>query len=111
VNKLKISEATVSLADYTRELQGPLIVTTDGRPVAALVPIEGVDLETLAVGTNPQFLDLIERIRRRMEKEGGIPSEEIRREFGLPPKPRRNSRLKSGKSKMGSRAKTHGGQV
>jgi prevent-host-death family protein len=98
VKKLKISEATASLADYTRDLQGPLIVTTHGRPVAALVPIKGVDMETLAVGTNPQFLDLIERSRRREQEEGGISSEEIRRRFGLPPFSGRKSKPRGGAS-------------
>lgn len=85
MKKLKLSEATASLAEYTRALnEGPLVVTAHGKPIAALVPIEGVDLETLAVGTNPQFLDLIERSQRRMEAEGGISSEEMHHRLGIP---------------------------
>ena len=31
-----------------------------GQPVAALVPIENLDLETVGLRTNPKFIELIE---------------------------------------------------
>jgi len=75
-------DATGSLADYSAQIgRGPVIVTNDGRPIAALVPIENADLETVALSCNPQFLDLIERSRARVRAEGGISSEEMRRRF------------------------------
>lgn len=76
------ADATGSLADYTAEIdKGAVIVTNQGQPVAALVPIENADLETVALSTNRQFLDLIERSRARARVEGGISSEEMRRRF------------------------------
>ncbi len=73
-------DATGSLADYAAEIgKGTVIVTDQGQPVAALVPIDNADLETAALSTNPQFLALIERSRARVRKEGGISSEEMRR--------------------------------
>ena len=75
-------EATRTLADYASEIQsGPVVVTDHGRPVAALVPIENADLETVALSTNRRFLDLIERSRSRVRDEGGVSSEEMRRRF------------------------------
>jgi antitoxin (DNA-binding transcriptional repressor) of toxin-antitoxin stability system len=56
-------------------------LTVDGRPVAALVAIENTDAETASLSTNPQFLALIERSRRRVE--GGVSSAEMRRRLGL----------------------------
>lgn len=56
-----------------------------GRPVAALVPITSGDVESISLGTNPDFLALIEASRRRQRAEGGTPLAEVRREFGLPP--------------------------
>jgi prevent-host-death family protein len=100
MKKLKLTEATASLAEYTRELNhGPLVVTAHGKPVAALVPIEGVDWETLCVGTSPKFLDIIEQSRRRYETEGGISSEEMRQHLGLKPKGKRKSIVSNQKSK------------
>ena len=76
-------DATGTLADYTAQIgSGPIIVTTHGRPVAALVPLENSDLESVALGNNPQFLELIERSRTRVRDEGGISAEELRRRLG-----------------------------
>jgi antitoxin (DNA-binding transcriptional repressor) of toxin-antitoxin stability system len=77
---LELSEAMGPLAEYAREVgREPLVLTVDGSPVAALVPIEDADLETVSLATNPRFLALIERSRARQKAEGGISSEEMRR--------------------------------
>jgi hypothetical protein len=46
-----------------------------------LVPIENADMETVALSTNREFLDLIERSRVSALTEGGISSKEMRRRF------------------------------
>jgi prevent-host-death family protein len=92
---INVSKATAPLADYVQKVRkGPVILTIDGRPVAALVPIQDADLETVAVGTNPDFLALIERARARHRSEGGISSDEMRRRFGIKPKRSAASRKK-----------------
>jgi len=55
----------------------------NGKPVAAVVPIENADLETVTLSTHPQFLALIERSRSRQKAEGGISSAEMRRRLGV----------------------------
>jgi prevent-host-death family protein len=81
---LEITQATAPLAEYAREVsKEPVIVTLDGKPIAALVPIENVDWETIRLSTDPQFLALIERSRARQKTEGGISSTEMRRRLGL----------------------------
>ena len=75
--------ATASLADYAADIgNDPLVVTSHGQPVAALVPIQNADMETVALSTNREFLELIERSRARVRAEGGISSAEMRRRFG-----------------------------
>lgn len=74
--------ATATLAEYAAEIaSGAVIVTSEGRPVAALVPIENADLETVSLSTNREFLELIERSRARVRAEGGVAGEEMRRRF------------------------------
>ena len=74
------ADATASLAEYAAQIEnGPVIVTHQGRPVAALMPIENADLETVTLSTNPKFLEMIERSRSRIHAEGGISSDEMRR--------------------------------
>ena len=73
------ADATATLAEYTANIDsGPVIVTNHGQRVAALVPIENADMETVALSTSRVFLDLIERSRTRARAEGGISSEEMR---------------------------------
>lgn len=82
---MEVAQARAALADYVRDVnQEPVIVADHGRPVAALVAIEDTDMETASLSTNPAFIALIERSRSRQQAEGGISSEEMRRELGLP---------------------------
>lgn len=84
VRTLDITEAIQPLAEYAQQVDtGPIVVTIGGRPVAVVVATENVDLETLSLSTNPQFLALIERSRARQESEGGISSDEMRRRLEL----------------------------
>jgi len=83
---LERAKATGSLAKYARDLnKEPVILTVGGKPVAALVPIENADLETVTLSTHPKFLALIERSRTRQKSEGGISSAEMRRRLGIEP--------------------------
>ena len=78
------TEATAPLAEYMAEVEKePLIVTSKGKPIAALVPIENADLETVSLSTSRKFLELIERSRARQHAEGGISSDEMRRRLGV----------------------------
>ena len=81
---VELSKATASLKAYARDVsKEPMIVTIEGKPVAALVAIDNADLETVTLSTHPQFLALIERSRARQKSEGGISSKELRRRLGL----------------------------
>ena len=81
---IEMTQATASLAEYTRQVAvEPMIITASGKPVAALVAIENTDLETVSLSTNPQFLAIIERSRTRQQAEGGISSEEMRQRLGI----------------------------
>jgi prevent-host-death family protein len=81
---LEMAKATAPLADYARDLnKEPVILTVRGKPVAALVPVENADTETVALSTNPRFLALIERARVRRKAEGGVSGAEMRRRLGL----------------------------
>jgi len=81
---IEMVKATAPLAEYARDVKdAPVVLTVDGKPVAALEPIENADLETVTLSTHPGFLALIERSRSRQHAEGGISSAEMRRRLGL----------------------------
>ena len=79
VVKIDITDATDPLAAYVRKADaGPLIITDQERPIAALVLLGITDLETVALSTDPDFLKLIQGSRARHAGEGGMTSAEIR---------------------------------
>ncbi|MBI3822065.1 MAG: hypothetical protein HY289_05215 [Planctomycetes bacterium] len=76
------NKATATLAAFADDIvSGPVVVTDSGKPIAVLVPLVNADLETVSLSTNPRFIELIERSRARVRKEGAISSKEMRRRF------------------------------
>jgi antitoxin (DNA-binding transcriptional repressor) of toxin-antitoxin stability system len=73
-------DATGRLADYAAEIKlGPVVITDNGEPVAALVSLENTDLETIGVCTNAKFVTLIERSRAAVRSEGAVSEADMRR--------------------------------
>jgi prevent-host-death family protein len=88
---IDIKKATGQLKDYAKAAEDEVVVVTrKGKPVAAVVALDDADYESLSLSTNSRFVEIIARSRSRMEKEGGIPTDEIRRRLGIPrPRKRR----------------------
>ena len=72
--------AGASLDDYVAKNRGrTLVVTRRGKPVAALLPIEDADWESVSLSTNPRFIRMIQRSRARQATKGGVSLEEARK--------------------------------
>ena len=56
-------------------------MTSEGKPVAVLAGVRNRDIELVSLSTNPAFMSIIERARRRYKDEGGVSSEDVRRMF------------------------------
>jgi len=81
---IEISSATATLAEYVTDIANePVVVTSNGKPIAALLAIDDVDLETISLRDNPEFLSIMAQSRARLKAEGGISSQEMRRRLGL----------------------------
>jgi antitoxin (DNA-binding transcriptional repressor) of toxin-antitoxin stability system len=64
VKKVTIAKATASLADHVRKLNGEVLVLTEsGQPVAALVPIQDMDMGN-ARGRNESTIPRNHRARQ-----------------------------------------------
>jgi antitoxin (DNA-binding transcriptional repressor) of toxin-antitoxin stability system len=63
----------------------PLIVTQDGQTVAAVVPANNEEAESLLLSVNSQFDAILERSQKRLEAEGPVSSADVRSRLGLPP--------------------------
>jgi antitoxin (DNA-binding transcriptional repressor) of toxin-antitoxin stability system len=94
VKRVEVADATESLATYIRKAagSGPVVITDDGQPVAALVMLEHTDLETIGLSADPEFLELIQNSRARHAREGGLSSAEVRRRLESEPSPPRRSK-------------------
>ena len=89
---LDISEAPAQLKKYARSARRePLLITSRGKPYATLAGVgPQTDYENLVVTTHPKFVEIMARSEARYRAEGGLTSDEVRRQLGI--KPTRNKR-------------------
>ncbi len=74
-----VREVRNRLSEMIKTLsRGPVIITKNGRPCAALVSLgKGADLEAFLLANDPRLAALIERA---MSKTAGTPLEQVERE-------------------------------
>jgi hypothetical protein len=79
--KLKTIEVAHSIEALqqvlSQELSAPMIITREGKPVAALLPTPNSDIESISLSLDPQFIALIQESRLSLAKEGGISADEM----------------------------------
>ncbi len=91
---IELDETTEFLAEYARSdaEHRPVILTANGRPYAALIPYEDFEEfqdkpESLSPGLTlnkgENLRSYLRRVRARYDAEGGIPLEDLEREYGL----------------------------
>lgn len=77
---IDISEASRPLSDYATELDDEVIVlTSDEKPVAALVSLKKLDRESLALSTSPEFMAIIDNARDEFKSGKKLSFEEMKR--------------------------------
>lgn len=59
----------------------PVVLTRAGVPVVGMLSMTESDREIWALGSNREFLALIEQARARGRREGGVPLAEARRQL------------------------------
>ncbi len=79
---LELTEAAKPLVEYARSSgDEPLILTTDAKPVAALVLLDNVDEESLALSGNAKFLRIVQAAREEAGRGAVVSLEEMKREM------------------------------
>ncbi len=91
---LALEKTALTVSDLVElAKEGPVVLTRNGEPVAAVNDLYGCDREAVSLANNPQFLALIEEARRSYREQGGVALDELRKELGVKP-PRRQPRRK-----------------
>jgi prevent-host-death family protein len=84
MKSIEVSPGNRQLRKVLTEAGADTVVLTDkGRPVAALVPIQGADAESLSLTTNPKFLKILRRSFRELERGNRVSLEEMKSRLGL----------------------------
>ncbi len=61
----------------------PMVVTEKGKPVWAIVPLDGQDWESFVVANSPIFRRIIERSWKSYKKKGGTSLAEVKKLYGV----------------------------
>lgn len=74
-----VADIKARISSYLDQVgNGPVIITRNGRPVAALVAITGEDdLERLVLAHTPRLRALLDAAAERIKQGGGIPHDEF----------------------------------
>lgn len=89
---IELSEVSALAPHVKRGSDEPLLLTDRGHVVATIVPADEQDAESMLLSINPKFQAILERSRQRLETEGGLSSDEVRKRLELPAKPGRTKR-------------------
>jgi antitoxin (DNA-binding transcriptional repressor) of toxin-antitoxin stability system len=66
---LELKKASKALADYAANLGSEtILITSHKKPVAALVPLQGAERDSLSLGLNPAFMRIIRRARAEVRR-------------------------------------------
>jgi PHD/YefM family antitoxin component YafN of YafNO toxin-antitoxin module len=78
---LELRKASKALADYAANLGSEsIVVTSNKKPVAALVSLKHVDRESLSLSLDPAFMKIIRRARAEVRRGDVYSLEQVKRE-------------------------------
>lgn len=77
---IEIASASKPLSDYARELDDEILVlTSDEKPVAALVSLKKVDGESLALSVSSEFMEIIRSAREEFKSGRKLSLDEMKK--------------------------------
>lgn len=104
---IKLSTASRTLAEYAEEFAGEIVVLTkNSKAVAAIVPLKGIDHESIALSAHPEFLKIIARSRAQFRRGQTMSLAQMKAAFGRGRSPKclqpTKARRRRGKKRSGS---------
>ena len=81
MKKIELATASRPLSEYAEQSEDEILVlTSDDKPVAAIISLKDVDAESWALSTSGVFQELIGKARAEIEMGKSLSLEEMRRE-------------------------------
>ncbi|MCX7046652.1 MAG: type II toxin-antitoxin system prevent-host-death family antitoxin [Candidatus Sumerlaeota bacterium] len=78
---IELSTASQSLSEYAKDFdEEPIVLTSSNKPVAAIVSLKKVDRESLALSTNPEFMEIIQKARKEIKTGRKLSLKEMKQE-------------------------------
>ncbi len=89
-----IADVKAKLSAYVNaSAESPVVITRNGRAVAALIPLcEDEDVERLVLGYSPKLRAILSAARQRVRRGEGIPHDRLWRSLQTPTRRRRARR-------------------
>jgi antitoxin (DNA-binding transcriptional repressor) of toxin-antitoxin stability system len=85
MKRIAIESCDLSVQELARIAETePVVLTCAGTPVLAIVGVDEAEVEAWSLGSNPDFLAMMERFRDRGRREEGMSLGELRRRLGIP---------------------------
>ena len=79
---LELKKASKALADYASHLGSEsIVITSNKKPVAVLVSLQGMERESLPLSLNPAFMKIIRRARAEVERGEVYSLKQIKQEL------------------------------
>lgn len=80
---IEITTASQTLAECTRDIDEDFVVlTSNNKPVAAIVSLKDVDPESLSLSTNPQFMRIVEQARQEIAAGSTLSLDQMKQHCG-----------------------------
>lgn len=80
MRRIELSTASKPLSQYADELDDEVVILiSENKPVAAIVPLKNVNKESLSLSTQEVFLELIDQAREEVRAGKTVSLEEMKR--------------------------------
>jgi antitoxin (DNA-binding transcriptional repressor) of toxin-antitoxin stability system len=105
VKTIKLSQASRTLAEYAAELSNEIVLLAErNKVVAAIVPLKGVNRESIALSGHPGFLRIIARSRAQFRRGQTMSLAEMKAAFGDGRSPRKRLQPTKARQRRGASA-------
>ncbi len=79
---INLENALKPLSEYANELDDEiLILKLKSKPIAAIVSLKNVDMESISLSTNPGFLEIIGKSRKDFKAGNKLSLDEMKNEI------------------------------